>query len=87
MQLTNQQRHEELVQVDDLDAAQTHRDLSVHHRHVFVALPLCRPQKQRQFEVEHLITHDGDHLQQKHISSYLIQKRYPEFYTTHIMKN
>lgn len=29
--MSDQQRHEELVQVDDLDASQAHFDLSVHH--------------------------------------------------------
>lgn len=51
------------MQVDDLDAAQTHLDFPVHLRHVAVPLPLCCPRKQRQFEAEHLLTHDGHGLQ------------------------
>lgn len=51
------------MQVDDLDAAQTHRDLPVHLRRVAVTFPLRRPRKQGEFEAEHLLTHDGHRLQ------------------------
>lgn len=61
--ISDQQRHEELVQVDYLDAAQTHRDLPVHPRRVRVTVPLRRPRKQGEFEAEHLLAHDGHRLQ------------------------
>lgn len=61
--VSDQQRHEELVQVDDLDASQAHFDLSVHLWHVAITISLCCPRKQRQFKVEQLLTNDGYGLQ------------------------
>lgn len=61
--MSDQQRHEELVQVDDLDAAQAHFDLPIHLRHVAITISLCRPRKQGQLEAEQLLTDDGHSLQ------------------------
>lgn len=61
--LPYQQRHEELVQVDDLDAAQTHRHLPVHLGHVAVTVGLCRSRKQGQLEAEDFVPNDGHGLQ------------------------
>lgn len=61
--MSDQQRHEELVQVDDLDAAQAHFDLPIHLRHVAITISLCCPRKQGQLEAEQLLTDDGHSLQ------------------------
>lgn len=57
--VSDQQRHEELVQVDDLDAAQAHFDLPIHLGHVAITISLCCPRKQGQLEAEQLLTNDG----------------------------
>lgn len=55
---SHQQRHEELVQVNDPDAAHTQRNLPIHSGGVAVALGLCRSWKQTQTEAENLLAND-----------------------------
>lgn len=61
--MSDQQRHEELVQVDDLDAAQAHFDLPIHLGHIAITISLCCPRKQGQLEAEQLFTNDGHSLE------------------------
>lgn len=56
---SHQQRHEELVQVDDPNAAHTQRNLPIHPGGVAVALRLRRSREQTQTEAEDLLANDG----------------------------
>lgn len=57
--VSHQHRHEELVQVDDPDAAHPQRHLPIHPGGVAVALGLRRSRKQTETEAEDLLAHDG----------------------------
>jgi len=62
---THQQRHDELVQVDHLDAAHAQPDAAVRPGGVAVAGALGGVRSQTHVEAEHLVAHDGDRLKDR----------------------
>lgn len=64
---THQQRHDELVQVNNLDAAHVQLQSAISFGGVSVTDALCGVRSQTHGEAEHLITHDGDGLKDRNI--------------------
>lgn len=63
---TDQQRHEDLVQVDHLDAAHTQLHPPVAPGRIGIGAALGSTRRQTQDQAENLLPHDGDHLEHKH---------------------
>lgn len=63
MSITYQQRHEEPVQIDHLDAAYVQLHSAVTGGRVGVSDPFRSIGSQTHGKAEHLVTHDGDCLQ------------------------
>lgn len=62
---THQQRHDEFVQVNHLNAAYAQLHSAVSFAGVGVTRALCGIRSQTHGKAEHLITHDGDGLKDK----------------------
>lgn len=70
---THQQRHDELVQVNHLDAAYIQLHSAISFGGVGITGALCGVRSQTHGEAEHLITHDGDGLNDSKSSTTFIQ--------------